>query len=438
MSELAQEIFERIAKDESENNRRPRQMVVSYIQKINGAAVNSTRSVPLATVDVAQMAADAWDVIRRNTTTFLRTDQPTVLNDPIVFLGLTVTKFEDLDKGAAAAADRNSIATMFSKQAKQQELRDARTIEEESQNLTSVGVLEIADENQSANSSCLERDVHEFDEDPVINPEKCTTDVIKCQPQMPFFSKKANPDTTMKLDSLDESGASSTTLEVANESEPNDIAYLNETLVESPPRDTIHPPIGQNYQESYAEFQLPAKTIVATERCGQCNRKVPLTELQSHADAHFAFQLSQEQRVEFRQNLAKNFVARQPSAKRPNLSSPSSAKKVPSQIVQSKLIHQFLVKPDATVPDDTDGSSSSGGPKVACAECGRLIAIDGQLEHADYHTALRLQKELNGQQQQQQVQRIAMAASSSGASSSVGSAKKEKSSVASYFKRSAT
>lgn len=113
LNELANEIFERLEKDEIENNRKASQMTVSYMQEINQVDVSSSRSLPLNFVDVEKLAADALDVIRKNTQTFFKCEKETVLNNAIKFLGINVGKFVEHD-----SSKQNTIQSMFQLQAK--------------------------------------------------------------------------------------------------------------------------------------------------------------------------------------------------------------------------------------------------------------------------------------------------------------------------------
>lgn len=65
INELASEISERLEKDREENNRRAKQMVVSFAQETNGKAVSSSRTHPLQSYEQAKIARSALDVIRR-------------------------------------------------------------------------------------------------------------------------------------------------------------------------------------------------------------------------------------------------------------------------------------------------------------------------------------------------------------------------------------
>lgn len=444
LSELAQEIFERIAQDEAENNRRPRQMVVSFVQDVNRTEVSSTRSVPLTLVDAPQMATYALDVIRKNTAQFLRPSQPMVLNDAILFLGITVTKFEDLDK--AGGGETNTIMSMFSRQTKQlaEAAKEAEAEEEKTENLTtdpdesingpqkrrSGGnksiVTMFGDKARRNEELANENRVQQDQKQPIPQPVQARTSFFGVKRKTP------EPETVVENEIFRKGQGSSP-------QPPDDQAYLDDTLEEDEPESMPQPSTStssndnkttEDYRSTYAEFQLPAPSTapvansIPTERCAQCNRKVPVHEMQSHTDAHFAFQLSQEQRIEFRTNLAKSIVGRQsqPSAKKPKLNHSGVTASPPPR---STLLHQFLVKTEPKA-NEMDAEDDDLVAHELCGVCGRQIRVDRLLEHSDYHAAKRLQAELNGMPVASRVNSLP------------STGKKSTKTVAAFFKKGAT
>ncbi|XP_030571470.1 DNA polymerase eta [Drosophila novamexicana] len=111
LGELASEINDRLEKDFIENNRKAKQMVVQYVQDIDGQEVASSRSTPLNQCDQETLAKQALELIRTNTKTFLRAGSESALNNAIKFLGISVGKFE------TASSAQNSLQTMFANQA---------------------------------------------------------------------------------------------------------------------------------------------------------------------------------------------------------------------------------------------------------------------------------------------------------------------------------
>ncbi|CAD7005951.1 unnamed protein product [Ceratitis capitata] len=99
LGELASEVCERMEKDMLENNRRAKQMVVSFIQEFDGEEVSSSRSAPLNAHDQETLAKCSLEVLQANTKQFLKSGNTLALNNPIKFLGISVGKFETIQSG---------------------------------------------------------------------------------------------------------------------------------------------------------------------------------------------------------------------------------------------------------------------------------------------------------------------------------------------------
>lgn len=431
-SELAQEIFERIEKDELENNRRPKQMVVSFTQEIGSEDVVSSRTTTFNQLDVVRISSDAIDLIKKNTNQFLKPDQNTVLHNPIKFLGLSVGKFEDLDQ-----KQKNTINSMFSNQIKnnlvkrEKNISSGESVKPSEPAISPVKILKNEESKQTNNGSknyIQEMFKRSVKNETVVKPIQSDTNFVvpKIENQKAkssFFAKLASPG--KRIDENDyEIGESSKSVDIVKDSVANTIVQNsvtnesffgkvsspvksddsletsdpdhvscenNQALVDSPvASEDILPVLKESisgslpaYKQTYAEFQMPTNMSDLYEQCSQCNKKVLLSEIQSHNDAHFAFLLSQEQRQEFRSQKI-----RQP----PTLSQSPALKKVkldrsvltPKSAVTSNLIQKFLTKP--TPPSDNE---------IKCPECDSIIGIDKVVEHTDYHAAKKLHLELN-------------------------------------------
>ncbi|XP_036325814.1 DNA polymerase eta-like [Rhagoletis pomonella] len=99
LGELANEVCDRMEKDMLENNRRAKQMVVSFIQEFDGEEVSSSRSAPLNGYDQETLTKGSLDVIQSHTKQFFKPGSSLVLNNPIKFLGISVGKFETIQSG---------------------------------------------------------------------------------------------------------------------------------------------------------------------------------------------------------------------------------------------------------------------------------------------------------------------------------------------------
>ncbi|XP_056647821.1 DNA polymerase eta [Diorhabda sublineata] len=102
MNELALEISERLQKDIKENNRKAKQMVISFSQELNNKVISSSRTISLKSYERSTIAQDGAEVIKRSC------QKP---NDSynVTFLGISITNFQDLKKSS------KDIASYFAK-----------------------------------------------------------------------------------------------------------------------------------------------------------------------------------------------------------------------------------------------------------------------------------------------------------------------------------
>lgn len=418
LHELAKEICERLEQDELENNRRPKQLVVSYMQTINNNDVSSSRSLSLTAFDEEKMVNDALDVLKRNTEKFLKSaDNSQTLNNPIKFLGLSVGKFETQDSKRS-----NTIQEMFKKkidtQPKSDEDKDSEaTLNEETmpkdhtdKNRDSKKTTTIQDMFKKTSESSVDDDKKrekpsiEDTEKMVINQESASHSSTE---QSSFFAKlkvskpiaateevgnqpstSAEAELTERYDETNDSNSFQNELlleEIAeNEFEMNQIRASSPVSITSK---------GPDYTQTYAEYYRPPPNLdIPQVKCSQCNKMVNAHEIQVHTDAHFAFLLSQEQRIEFQSKLQKSTTApaTTPAAKKMKTSKSSSTTS------STFSIDKFLMKKDDLQRNENVASCSSAidVEKEICVECGKNIPIADILEHMDYHAAKKLQEEL--------------------------------------------
>lgn len=103
LKELAKEIVERLEKDQADCNRSSKQLVVSFTHgdaKSVKGDVACSRTVPLNgsslnTYNADQIANEAFEVIKKNSTKFLKAEGSVIMSHSIKHLGITAGKFED-------------------------------------------------------------------------------------------------------------------------------------------------------------------------------------------------------------------------------------------------------------------------------------------------------------------------------------------------------
>ncbi|XP_031625500.1 DNA polymerase eta [Contarinia nasturtii] len=393
LHELAKEITERLEQDEIENNRRPKQMVVSFIQTINNADVSSSRTVNLVAFDEERLVGDAMDVLKRNTDKFFKSaDNCHILNNPIKFLGLNVGKFEstEVKKG-------NTIQDMFQRtienKKNQAEVSDKleKNIETSS---TNADVQEHAKEEKAKKEEPKESFIAEYyrmkqvklaeeaarkaeeegeeEEEEEEEEEDATTSDTKGEPEHSDEENTFNNE--MLMDELEEHNQTVQQTERSSSPVPSTSTKVD-------------------YLQTYAEFYRPPD--LPKVECEQCGKKVMAHELQIHNDEHFAFALTQEQRAEFQSQLKRNITSTTPAAKKQKTSSKNKiTTKTPTK---STSIQKFFSQPsqaDTQTAVPLDNTADETVETEKCTECGKNIPIVELFEHADYHAAKKLQDEL--------------------------------------------
>lgn len=413
LHELAKEICDRLEQDELENNRRPKQLVVSFMQTINGNDVSSSRSVNLATIEEEKIVNDALDALKRNTEKFFKSpDNCHNLNNPIKFLGLSVGKFETQDTKRG-----NTIQDMFKKtidsRAKNDEtVETVSTINDETAIKCDKPLVKksftIQDMFRKSTESSISNDGKgeekpEGDKEDSINQGSTKL----ASPRQSFFAnlKLSKPAVPREEGQVKNDAIAETATEEPDSENDDNLFQTDELLKEmveneqtlsrmrapSPVASTSKVP---DYMQTYAEFYRPPPNIeTPKEKCSQCNKMISVHELQVHTDGHFAFQLCQEQRVEFQSQLqtSTSTAIPTPPAKKMKISKPTTATSN-----STFSIDKFLVKKDGAEHNESvaDCSTAIHIATEICTECSKAIPITDIFEHMDYHAAKKLHDEL--------------------------------------------
>lgn len=411
LTELGKEIVDRLEEDESENSRRPKQMVVSFIQTINNVDVSASRTMNLTSIDLEKIVADAVDLLKKNTDKFFKSSDCIALNNPIKFLGFNVGKFESTE-----AKKGNTIQNMFQRcvenkknEAKQEaeatcddtvKNSDADTNgEREKTAATEVVVTKQADDPEKAKIAKEEELKKSFFYNYHRMRKEAEVERLKAE-QERIEEERAEQERVEEEYGDDD---------VIPDSDEED-AFQNEMLMEELERNNgeshtrrSNSPVASTsaataeYMQTYAEFYQPPPVTLPKVQCAQCGKQVYAHEIQIHTDEHLAFQLTQEQRDEFRSQLKRATPATSmtPSGKKQKTTAGNSKTKTPTNGLPS--IQRFLMKPDRqeeTIDAVASTSSAADIETEKCAECGKHIRIIDLFEHMDYHAAKKLQDEL--------------------------------------------
>ncbi|XP_037026854.1 DNA polymerase eta-like isoform X2 [Bradysia coprophila] len=408
LNELATEIVERLDKDEIENSRVAKQIVVSFTQKFSTEEVASTRCVPLNDIDVEKIAHDALDVIKKNTDVFFKNEQNTVILNPITLLGISAGKFEDINQ-----QKRNTIRDLFSKAITNESTK--KTEIDSSEPVNGPEARKAADSKPSSIKSFFTaaKDVAEENNqknevDPSIDNEfdcnsNSSVDMLITNAAADLKTIHEGDTITVAADSPPVQDITATevndTMSTFDSNERNERTASSSVAFPENVESQQPGPSGQSdYKSSYVEYLRPDIPDEFFETCSQCHKKLLTVEMQSHLDMHLAFQLSEEQRIEFRSQLkTKTSSASPPIAKKAkldrnaNLNSSSSGGSKVSRTTDATGANGKGVLTKYFVAKKDEAPESS----VQCDECGKFIPIEGVVEHSDYHTAKKLQMEIN-------------------------------------------
>lgn len=410
LTELAKEINERLEQDIVENSRRPKQMVVSYTQTINNVDVSSSRTVNLTTTDVEKIVANAMDVLKKNTEKFFKSSDCMVLNNPIKFLGFNVGKFESTETKKG-----NTIQNMFQRciESKKNEVKEGTIVDEseakpcnDTQNdKNEVDAINAVATNQMDDAEKMKKDreeelkksffynYHRMRKEAEAERLKAEQEEAEQERAQIQYDDDYNVDSDLEN--------SFQTEMLMEELERNSRPHLRRS--NSPIASTSSK---AEYMDTYAEFYRPS-TVAQTPKvkCTQCGKQINAHEIQIHMDEHLAFQLTQEQREEFRSQMkrATPTTSTSLSGKKQKTTATNSKLKTPTNVAS---IQKFLVKPGhddsiAIASTSTDANIET----EKCIECGRNIPIIELFEHMDYHAAKKLQDELMRSESQTQANR---------------------------------
>lgn len=378
LTELAKEVVERLEKDEIENNRVAKQIVVSFTQQFTNEEVASTRCIPLHHIDVEIIVQDSLDVIKRNTEVFFKNEQNTVISNPITLLGISAGKFEEHN-----LQKRNTIKDMFSKAI----VNDTAKKSADNSNVDVSKPPSSRSDSKPSNiksffSAAKDDEVSEMDENepPIVYNFDC--DGTSSMNETPVAVNDSK-------DPEEERTSIETKISDQNESMTNSVPKTPKVVNDL---QTPGPSNQSDYTTTYVEFQRPEIPDDFFEICSQCNKKLLIVEMQSHLDMHLAFKLSQEQRIEFRSQL-------KTTSSKPSTSSPVAKKlKLDRSLTVSNAsgskvgdssgkgaLTKYLTQRTDNVPESS----------VKCDECGKFIGLESVVEHSDYHTAKKLQMEIN-------------------------------------------
>ncbi|XP_059061747.1 DNA polymerase eta isoform X2 [Achroia grisella] len=419
LDDLGDEIDDRLEKDSLENNRTPKQMVVSFTtQLLDGRDTSSSRSYNFASDDelcgelfsskALELVMDSLEGIKLK-----GNESDRKLKGPIKFLGISVGKFEDnletkkvkkiVDYfGAGSSKDinktnKNEGLNEIKKECIDDKSKDGK--EYIINKFFQTNSLSKSTENVSAkvkkeNSSATESFFAKF----LNNIDKQTTSVEVPKVKILEEKGKSGPPATPTCDVVnhgENSSDSNYSASTINNEINQSIALFDDDLEDvsrvSNMRQLLNTSaiIDESSNQSYKEVEKnkeiesngPQKAIIHelsdTFCCSECGKTLAIDKSDVHADYHLALKLRDEERQQMRNESKQKNITMNHNTK---CKSPVVAENKNEAVTS---IASFLVKIDDTVPTEM------------CAECGKRIPVDKIGEHLDFHEAQKLSREIN-------------------------------------------
>ncbi|XP_063821476.1 DNA polymerase eta [Ostrinia nubilalis] len=433
LTDLGDEIEDRLEKDALENNRTPKQMVVSFSTSLpDGRDISSSRSYnfiaedelcgELFTKKALELVLDTTEGLKIKDAEGNRR-----LKAPIKFLGISVGKFEDNteskktkrivdyfcagpSKDAAKTKENDKTndkaLTADKKPINKNEAKEYilnkffqitnKTLNKEptahvnkNDDSKEVVVESTLEKQESFFAKFLNKNTTQFTEDPTpsvtesakkIHPPTPVCDVINC-------GDNSN-DTAYSGSTINEEINKSVALFEEDPADVDRVSNMRQLLNSTMIPDVMETNEVPDNEESHGDDATDMNTdtepnnLIDTITCSECGKTIEMDKFDTHADYHLALRLRDEERHQVRLERKERFAEKTVSQ------NPESKTKIPvtdqsNDKVEPTSIASFLVKIDNTTPSER------------CSECGKRVPIEKISEHSDFHEAQRLSRELN-------------------------------------------
>ncbi|KAG5869676.1 hypothetical protein JTB14_035602 [Gonioctena quinquepunctata] len=436
LNELATEISERLEKDLEENNRRAKQMVVSFAQMANKNVTSSSRTHSLNSYDQSRIAHDSSEVIKK----FCQRNDGSY---HITFLGISVGNFQETKNTVSITTYFKNVNTsenpVKEKAVSSNVTKKEKTVTSFFQEIfskslnkeVSDGVLNApmeGNENQSEIETGFDKDVavnnsiysdstDDLDEDPknYIYYEDMYPESIS---RKPVFTNSQTLNNTIDANDepiVDDMDLVECNHEIEDERKKNMGSFFRRYF-ESTPSPQESP--NKNYSRSSEDLEIDGskeeneeliesatseKGILESplenehsdkQVCPQCNKKIVVTEMESHMDYHFALEIVRGEKHLYTSVNSKNSEEnkdmkiikknKEEVVKKSNSCENAKNKGAKRKAPDAKPISSFFEKGELN--DDNS---------EYCSDCDKRIPLYDFTSHADYHVAKKLHAEIN-------------------------------------------
>lgn len=333
--DLSQELAERLEQDLNENNRKARQIVISFAQKMDKRDVSSSRSTILNSYETKKIFEDAFEVIKKYC---LKPDGGFCLK----FLGLSAGHFENMK-------NVREITTFF----KVSDIDKSKNLNHFFDSMEkSEDILPI---DEAGPSTSHTKQPQSDDEDSISSELFSNSETAENE------EKDTSSFFTNYLNSVQKDGNS-----------PVERNFNTSKILEE---DAISSSSSDKQNEITIAVTNASKTTDENGKitCEECGKKILLTEIVSHNDYHYALKIVRSEADIYKPKPLDTKASIKDSKKR----------KQPPE--KSSTLTKFLQNPKNS--EESDGE--------ICNDCNKRIRLEDMNSHKDYHIARKLHAEIN-------------------------------------------
>lgn len=370
----------------AENNRKAKQMVISFVQELGKRIdVPSSRTTVLNSYDSKKICDETFEVIKKYCE---RSDGSFCVK----FLGISVGNFEEIKKvneitsyfkvNDKSPLNKNTILTKVNSKNMQHNNQSFSFVEENLENMEITSKkdnLENAEENScsvfslstEAEDDLNTENLQFYDEKFKINPQELETE----ESSNDSISGELNKS---KIQTQQEPKKDTNSFFVRyfqNLQSPNESIKRDFNTSKNLEEDEV-----AEFEE-ISDIPSTSNCEKASEICPECGKNIPILEITSHADYHFALEI-----VKSEADLYKPKAVKIVDTKK----NKSTFKRKLENDGKSSVLEEFLKNATVNVSNDCEGK--------ICKDCGKVVPESDWESHADYHVAKKLHLEINSPQ----------------------------------------
>lgn len=366
---LIEKLCKAIEEDSSENERSPKVFIIKFKQAIGSSKVENSKKIALSTFKNKIIDVDVIVEAMTQSKSFLDADGK--ICEPIVQLELVATEFECKKCWEFTVKSSKPDPTVFYKETHPSSVVDNVVENSEDEENTCATREDDNGELDEELGDYLRAELEDISRQELADAAESESKDYDSPEYSPAYESDDFEETVANLPEQPQESAA-----------PEKESINQKVVVEN----SNQP--GTSYLQTYAEFNPDPELLELLnpkEECPDCGKMVAKLDLVSHLDHHLAFQIANEQRLEFR---SQKRTSGSPLTPYQSVSKKSTKAK-PQTIKAVNLIEKYAVKKsdaDDRAPEATEG-------KIKCEDCRIFIPAAEYVTHLDYHYAKKLRAE---------------------------------------------